>query len=123
MNFLVEDNQDVITRVSDQGDTDVLVCDSKENEEDAVCMDIGNESQSENPESLKQPPSERGILDNNTYNLMEQLTIENRSLWRIKNNYKHDAFMDNETKQLWSRIENDKEELVRLLTEKLRERL
>jgi DNA-binding TFAR19-related protein (PDSD5 family) len=54
---------------------------------------------------------------------MEQLEIENRSLWRIKNSYKNDASTDNESKQLWSFIEKDKEEVVRLLTEKARERL
>ena len=83
-------------------------------------MDLGS---GENPESLKHPSNEKGMLDNNTYNLMEQLTIENRSLWHIKNNYKNDAAMDNENKQLWNRIEKDKEELVKLLTEKLRKRL
>ena len=33
----------------------------------------------------------KGMFDNDTYNLMEQLEIENRSLWRIKNSYKNDA--------------------------------
>ena len=120
---MVEENQDVITRVSIEGDSDVLVCNSNENHEDAICVDLRNEDQSENPESLKQPTNEKGMLDNNTYNLMEQLTIENRSLWRIKNNYKNDAAMDNEIEQLWNHIEKDKEDLVQLLTEKLRERL
>ena len=54
---------------------------------------------------------------------MEQLEIDNRSLWRIKNSYKNDASMDNESKQLWNFIEKEKEEVVRLLTEKVRERL
>ena len=63
------------------------------------------------------------MLDDNTYNLMEQLEIENKSLWRIKNNYKKDASADNESRQLWSLIEKDKEEIVRLLTEKIRQRL
>ena len=63
------------------------------------------------------------MLDNNTYNLMEQLEIENRSLWRIKNDYKNDASTDNESKQLWNFIEKDKEEVVRRLTEKVRQRL
>jgi len=54
---------------------------------------------------------------------MEQLEIENRSLWRIKNNYKKDASMNNESKQLWNFIEKDKEEVVRRLTEKVRQRL
>ena len=63
------------------------------------------------------------MLDNNTYDLMEQLLIENKSLWRIKNNYKNDSAMDNEAKQVWNFIEKDKEELVKMLTEKLKERL
>lgn len=63
------------------------------------------------------------MLDDDTYNLMEQLEIENRSLWRIKNSYKNGAVTDNESRKLWSLIEKDKEEVVRLLTEKVRERL
>ena len=63
------------------------------------------------------------MLDNDTFNLMEQLEIENKSLWRIKNNYGNDDSMDNESKQLWKLLERDKEEVVRLLTEKVRERL
>lgn len=65
----------------------------------------------------------KGILDNDTYNLMEQLEIENKSLWRIKNSYENDPAMDSQSRQLWSLIENEKEEVVRLLTEKIRERL
>ncbi len=71
----------------------------------------------------EQGTSEKGMRDNDTYNLMEQLEVENRSLWRIKNNYKNDASTDNESKQLWSLIEKDKEKVVMLLTEKVRERL
>ena len=67
--------------------------------------------------------SGKGMLDNDTYNLMEQLEIENKSLWRIKSSYKKDASKDNESRQLWNLIEKDKEEVVRLLTEKVRERL
>lgn len=67
--------------------------------------------------------SGKQMMDNNTYDLMEQLLIENKSLWRIKNNYKNDSGMDNETKQVWNFIEKDKEELVKILTEKLKERL
>ncbi len=63
----------------------------------------------------------KGMLDNDTYNLMEQLEIENKSLWRIKNNYKNDASADN--RRLWRVIEKDKEAVVRLLTQKVRERL
>lgn len=122
MNFLVEENEEVVTAVSNRGDTATLVCKANEDDEPQVCMQLGNEAESENPESITQS-SEKGMLDNNTYNLMEQLLIENRSLWRIKNNYKNDAALDDETRQLWSRIEKDKEEIVKLLTERLRERL
>jgi len=72
---------------------------------------------------FKQAAYGRGILENDTYNLMEQLEIESKSLWRIKNNYKNEALTDNESKQLWNFIERDKEKVVRLLTEKIRERL
>ena len=65
----------------------------------------------------------RSLLDDNTYNLMEQLEIENQSLWRIKNSYKNDAADDDESKQLWTVIEKEKEEVVRLLSEKVRQRL
>ncbi len=82
-------------------------------------MEIESESQTK----VQNETSEKGMLDNDTYNLMEQLEIENRSLWRIKNNYKKDASTDNESRQLWNLIEKDKEEVVRLLTEKVRERL
>ncbi len=66
---------------------------------------------------------EEKTLENNTSNMVEQLTVESKSLWRIKNNYKRDSVMDMEAKQLWDVIEKDKEELVAMLTEKLRERL
>ena len=63
------------------------------------------------------------MLDNETYDLMEQLLVENKSLWRIKNNYKDDAGMDDETRQVWNRIEKDKEDLVRILKERVKARL
>lgn len=63
------------------------------------------------------------MLDNETYDLMEQLLVENKSLWRIRNNYKNDSGTDNETRQVWNRIEKDKEDLVRILKEKVKARL
>jgi hypothetical protein len=63
------------------------------------------------------------MLDNETYDLMEQLLVENKSLWRIKNNYKDDSSMDDETKQVWHRIQKDKEDLVRILKERVKARL
>ena len=113
-----EENQEVIAATTSEGDTSVMVC--KTEEKQKVCMDIGAGSQAETSKSVG---AGKGMLDNNTYNLIEQLTNENKSLWRIKNNYKNDSAMDNETKQLWNYIEKDKEELVKMLTEKLKERL
>ena len=89
-----------------------------------VVLEINRKSQTKK----KNEPFEsiivgRGMLDNDTYNLMEQLEIESQSLWRIQNSYKNDFSMDFESRQLWGLIEKDKEELVRLLTEKVRERL
>jgi hypothetical protein len=63
------------------------------------------------------------MLDNETYDLLEQLLIENKSLWRIQNNYKSDSAMDNETRQIWSVIEKDKQKTVKMLIEKLKARL
>ncbi len=85
-------------------------------------MESGEQAKAKNP-PFKLGASGKGMLDNDTYNLMEQLEIENKSLWRIKSSYRKDASKDNESKQLWNLIEKDKEEVVRLLTEKVRERL
>jgi hypothetical protein len=112
--FLAAENEEVLTAVSDEGNADVLVC-KTEDKNQKVCLDVSSEGQT-------QASSGRRMLDNNTYNLMEQLTNE-KSLWRIKNNYRNDASNDDEIQQVWNFIEKDKQELVKLLTEKLRERL
>jgi hypothetical protein len=98
-----------------------MVCKTDEEAKNRkVCMDVENP----NPNRTNKSASPaKPMLDNNTYDLMEQLLIENKSLWRIKNNYKNDSAMDNEAKQVWNFIEKDKEELVKMLTEKLKERL
>ena len=111
--------------VSSEGDDDIMACKTTEKDRtQKICVEIESEDQTKaQNEPSEQGAFEKGMLDNDTYNLMEQLEIENRSLWRIKNSYKNDASTDNESKQLWSFIEKDKEEVVRLLTEKVRERL
>jgi hypothetical protein len=119
VNFLSKENNEVLTATSSRGDTSFMVCrTSEENKDEKVCMDVERSSQRGTPAS-----DSKAMLDNNTYDLMEQLLIENKSLWRIKNNYKNDSAMDNEAKQVWNFIEKDKEELVKILTEKLKERL
>jgi hypothetical protein len=116
---LKKENEEVMSTTSSQGDTSFMVCKTTDEEKSQkTCMDI------ENPEPLSsKAAADKTMLDNNTYDLMEQLLIENKSLWRIKNNYKNDSALDNETKEVWNFVEKDKEELVKMLTEKLKERL
>ncbi|MCW3994856.1 MAG: hypothetical protein NWE98_01740 [Candidatus Bathyarchaeota archaeon] len=120
---MVKENEEVLTTTTSEGDTSFMVCKtSEDNKRQKVCMEVDNPQTAESLSSRKDSSKTR-MLDNNTYDLMEQLLIENKSLWRIKNNYKNDAALDNETRQLWNVIEKDKEELVQMLSEKLRERL
>ncbi len=118
--MLAEEKQ-VITATDSEGNPSMMVCRS-ESENRKVCMDVNSENRGETRFSRK-ATGEENMLENNTYNILEQLAVENKSLWRIKNNYKRDSNLDLETKQLWDVIEKDKEELVSMLTEKLRERL
>ena len=75
-------------------------------------------------ESLEnKEPAQEGMLSNNTYDLMAQLTEENQSLWRIKNNYKKDAEDDREAMDFWNFLEKDKEDHIRKLTELLEKRI
>ncbi len=115
---MAEENEEVLTTTTSEGDTSFMVCrTTDENKRQKVCMEV----EKENPSTSKS--ASEGMLDNNTYNLMEQLLVENRSLWRIKNNYKSDSTMDDESKRLWDFIEKDKEEIVKLISERLMERL
>lgn len=45
---------------------------------------------------------------NNTYNLMNQMTQESKSLWRIKKNYLKEA-KTKEMKAFWTKMVKDKE--------------
>jgi len=56
------------------------------------------------------------MLDNHTYNLLLQLTQENKSLWRIKNEYMKDAGECKECQKFWQKMEKDKEAHVEELT-------
>jgi len=56
------------------------------------------------------------MLENHTYNLMKQLVQENKSLWRIKNDYKKDAGTCVECSTFWKKMEKDKEDHVAELT-------
>lgn len=63
------------------------------------------------------------MLDNNTYNLMEQLTEENKSLWRLKNNYIKDASGCEECREFWEELIKDKEEHVSDLSRLLKKHI
>ena len=63
------------------------------------------------------------MFDNNLYNIMAQLVVESKSLWRIKNEYMKDALEDQESQALWVELEKQKETNLRKLETLLRERL
>ena len=50
--------------------------------------------------------------DNNLYNLMTQLVQEQKSLWRIKDDYMKDVGKDKELKSFWAEIATEKELLI-----------
>jgi hypothetical protein len=52
---------------------------------------------------------------------MEQLVTEQKSLWRIKNDYPKDAC--EKCKSLWDKLAQQKEENVKELTELVKENL
>ncbi len=61
--------------------------------------------------------------DNNLYNLMLQLTVEERSLWRIKKEYIADATNDEDALRFWQDMAKDKEAHVAKLTELVKKNL
>lgn len=63
------------------------------------------------------------MLSNNLYNLMEQMTEENKSLWRIKNAYKQDAKGCAECVAFWNELAEDKEKHVKKLQELIKSHL
>lgn len=67
--------------------------------------------------------SQQGLLSNNGYDLMAQLTKENQSLWRIKNSYKKDAQNDRQAMDFWNYLEKDKQDHIKKLTELLAKRM
>ncbi len=50
--------------------------------------------------------------NNNLYNLMIQLTQEQKSLWRIQDDYLKDAAKDKELKAFWTEVAKEKELLI-----------
>ncbi len=50
--------------------------------------------------------------NNNLYNLTTQLVQEQKSLWRIKNNYLKDSAKNKELKEFWAEVAKEKEILI-----------
>ena len=123
MNFTTEENKEVLTTTSTEGKTSFMVCDTAKDKSEKVCTDLESTKTGTSVNKSRPNSGEKGMLDNNTYNLLEQLNVENKSLWRIKNNYKNDASLDKESRQVWSLLEKDKQKMVKLLTERLKARL
>ena len=63
------------------------------------------------------------MIDNHAYNLLRQLTEEHTSLWRIKDEYLKDADGCESCKNLWTKLEKDKEEHVKEIESLLKEHL
>ncbi len=53
-------------------------------------------------------------MDNNTYNLINQLTQESKSLWRIQKYYIEEAGTD-AMKDFWKKMARDKESHIKEL--------
>lgn len=49
--------------------------------------------------------------NNNSYNLMNQITQESKSLWRIKNHYENEATTP-ELKVFWEKLAQEKESYI-----------
>jgi len=63
------------------------------------------------------------MLDNHIYNLMNQLVVEHKSLWRIKKMYKEDAQGCDDCIAFWEKMEQDKENHINELSELIKNHL
>ncbi len=50
--------------------------------------------------------------ENNFYNIVNQLTQESKSLWRMQNEYIKDAGKDTELKKFWAYYAKEKEQHI-----------
>ncbi len=51
--------------------------------------------------------------ENNFYNIVNQLTQESKSLWRMQNEYAKDAGKDAELKKFWAYYAKEKEQHIK----------
>jgi hypothetical protein len=62
------------------------------------------------------------MTENNLHNLMTQMTQEQKSLWRIENNYINEASSDEE-KSFWQDMKADKEKHIKDLKDLIKKAL
>ncbi len=62
--------------------------------------------------TIKKSANASSLHDNNLYNLMTQLVQEQKSLWRIKDEYMKDAGKDKDLKAFWAEVAAEKELLI-----------
>jgi hypothetical protein len=55
------------------------------------------------------------MLENHTYDLLEQAVEESKSLWRIRYKYKKDAEQCTRCIDFWDMLEKDKEDHIKEL--------
>ena len=63
------------------------------------------------------------MMDNHLYNLILQLTQENKSLWRILHHYKQDAGNCEACGAFWDKMEKDKENHARDLNDLIKKHI
>jgi len=63
------------------------------------------------------------MLDDEVYDIMEQLVEESKSLYEIKNHYKEDSNKCTDCLDIWKKLENQKEKNIEELEKILREHL
>jgi hypothetical protein len=63
------------------------------------------------------------MTNNHVYNLMKQLVQENKSLWRIRNDYIDDSKDCEACKIFWAKLEKDREDHVQELTSLIKNHL
>ena len=61
-------------------------------------------------------------MKNDLFNLINQLTQESKSLWRIKSAYKKDA-KTKDQKDFWMRLQKEKETLIQELQERIKKEM
>ncbi len=61
-------------------------------------------------------------MNNDLFNLINQLTQESKSLWRIKSQYKKDA-KGTEQKAFWTKLQKEKEALVTELQARIKKEM